>query len=189
MGAYAIQVGQGTRFDASARVSVLTLLPLFTSLHIARRTSKTQIAKAHGAYVVSTTSPASDALTSTLGADELIDYRAVDLPKELTKRFGAPETKFDLVFDTVGVKDVYNAAGSFLKSHGQYLDIGELPVRRLQLSETDSSPFCRTAGPHMDGSILSLLSAGLTLVARKFPWRIKYSFAFLEAEKRVRLLS
>ena len=45
------------------------------------------------------------------------------------------------------------------------------------------------AGPHMENSIFSVLSAGMSLVARKFPWRIKYTFAFLEAEKRVGLVT
>lgn len=87
------------------------------------------------------------------------------------------------MFDTVGVKEVYNSAGAFLKPHGQFLDIGELGLRSMLRSTTD---LClSSAGPHMDGSILSILSGGLTLAARKFPWRIKYSFVFLEAQKRV----
>ena len=78
--------------------------------------SISQIAKSYGAYVVSTTSPSSQSIVSTLGADELIDYHAVDLPAFLRDNYGKTEEKrFDIIFDTVGVEGVYQVAPKILK--------------------------------------------------------------------------
>lgn len=66
--------------------------------------------------MVTTSSPSSDSLVKSLGADEMIDYRSVDLPKHMTETFGRSEsTKFDITFDTVGVQSVYAAAPGYLK--------------------------------------------------------------------------
>lgn len=53
-----------------------------------------QIAKARGAHVIGTASAAKHDLVASLGADELIDYRATD--------FGAHVDGVDVVLDTIG---------------------------------------------------------------------------------------
>ena len=53
-----------------------------------------QIAKAHGAYVIGTASPAKHDLLRSLGADEVIDYTAVD--------FAEAVQEVDIVLDTIG---------------------------------------------------------------------------------------
>lgn len=53
-----------------------------------------QIAKARGAEVVTTASEGKHSLVRELGADQVVDYRAVD--------FAAVVTDVDVVFDTVG---------------------------------------------------------------------------------------
>ena len=53
-----------------------------------------QIAKARGAYVIGTASAAKHDLIASLGADELIDYRATD--------FAAHVDGVDVVLDTIG---------------------------------------------------------------------------------------
>nr|WP_306319888.1 MULTISPECIES: NADP-dependent oxidoreductase [unclassified Streptomyces] len=53
-----------------------------------------QIAKARGAYVIGTASAAKHDLVRSLGADELIDYRATDFTEAVAD--------VDVVFDTVG---------------------------------------------------------------------------------------
>jgi len=83
--------------------------------------------------VVTTSSPSSDSLVSTLGADEMIDYHSVDLPKHLAEKYGG--AKFDLVFDTIGVKSVWEGSEGFLKPEGQYLDIGESRLRLCSRSQ------------------------------------------------------
>jgi NADPH:quinone reductase-like Zn-dependent oxidoreductase len=87
-----------------------------------------QIAKAKGAYVVSTCSPATQAFVSSLGADATIDYHSVQpsLPAYLTATYpvSGPDS-FDLILDTVGfsVNELYAACPAFLKPGGIYLDI------------------------------------------------------------------
>lgn len=76
-----------------------------------------QLAKAYGAYVVTTASPSSTALVKSLGADEVIDYRAVDLPVYLSENFGEEDKKFDILVDTQGVSTLYYASPAFLKVH------------------------------------------------------------------------
>jgi len=57
-----------------------------------------QIAKARGAHVVGTASAAKHDLVASLGADELIDYRATD--------FAAHVDGVDVVLDTIGGDDL-----------------------------------------------------------------------------------
>lgn len=84
-----------------------------------------QIAKAYGAYVVTTCSPESQSLVNSLGADGTIDYRSVhpSLSAHLASIYST--SKFDLFFDTVGtdVSALYAASPSYLKPDGIYLDI------------------------------------------------------------------
>lgn len=81
-----------------------------------------QVAKALGAYVVATGNPASTELLTSLGADEVIDYRAVgDLSAQLAQTYaGKP---FDLVYDTQGVEGLFARSPAYLRPEGPFLDI------------------------------------------------------------------
>lgn len=80
-----------------------------------------QIAKAYGAYVVTTCSPATRSFVSSLGPDDLIDYHSVPLSAHLSTTYAS--TPFDLIFDTVGIAELYHASPKFLKPQGKCLDI------------------------------------------------------------------
>lgn len=58
-----------------------------------------QIAKAQGCHVVATCSDKSFDLAKSLGADELVDYKAGDLNENLKLRYGEHNKRFDVVFD------------------------------------------------------------------------------------------
>ncbi|GAA5899183.1 hypothetical protein JCM6882_009277 [Rhodosporidiobolus microsporus] len=105
-----------------------------------------QLAKAYGAYVVTTCSPPSRGLVETLGADEIIDYKSGDLVEKLASQFSIKEKPFDIIFDTVGFNsELYNQSAKYLAPKGTFIDI---------------------AGPHFSGSFTSLLSAAGTFAAR-----------------------
>ncbi|GAA5867278.1 hypothetical protein JCM8547_003145 [Rhodosporidiobolus lusitaniae] len=107
-----------------------------------------QLAKAYGAYVVTTCSPPSRSLVESLGPDEIIDYKSANLVDQLAERFGVKEKPFDIVFDTVGHNaELYYQSARFLSPKGVFVDI---------------------AGPHMDGSASSLLTASLDFAHRLF---------------------
>lgn len=83
-----------------------------------------QIAKAYGAHVVATCSEGSEQLVKSLGADETIDYKSVDLPSHLTKNYSVKEGKaFDIVFDPIGSQPLFAATPAFLTPTGPYLDL------------------------------------------------------------------
>lgn len=71
-------------------------------------------ARAYGAYVAPTGSPSSTELLKSLGADEVINYRSVNLSSYLSTNFGGNEM-FDVVLDTQGVSELYHASPGFLK--------------------------------------------------------------------------
>ncbi|KPV75591.1 uncharacterized protein RHOBADRAFT_44098 [Rhodotorula graminis WP1] len=102
-----------------------------------------QFAKAYGAFVVTTCSPGTLELVSTLGADDILDYRASPLPGQLKAKYG--NEPFDIVFDTVGSPEVWRKCPKYLKSDGIYVDV---------------------AGAHMDGGIGPLLSGMLDMMGR-----------------------
>ncbi|GJN89375.1 hypothetical protein Rhopal_002355-T1 [Rhodotorula paludigena] len=127
-----------------------------------------QLAKAYGAYVVTTCSPQSRDLVQSLGPDEILDYKERDLVQQLTEKY--KDKPFDMVFDTVGANsELYPKSPRYLKPKGHFLDI---------------------AGPHMDGSIWSLLSSAVVFAGRLARPRIlggtprKYVFAMMEPEER-----
>lgn len=81
-----------------------------------------QILRHRGAYVVATGNPASLDLLTALGADEVIDYRAVgDLPAYLGAKYG--DEPFDYVYDTVGAHALFYGSPAYLTPAGVYLDI------------------------------------------------------------------
>jgi NADPH:quinone reductase-like Zn-dependent oxidoreductase len=77
-----------------------------------------QLAKTRGAYVIATTSEKNLALVKSLGADEVIDYRAQSF-EELIK-------DIDVVFDTIGGQ-VQEASWSVLKPGGILVSITSPP--------------------------------------------------------------
>lgn len=81
-----------------------------------------QIAKAYGAEVIGTCSAANMEIATSLGVDEVVDYRE---PKALTQL--AP---FDCVLDTPG-KFHFLAAQAFMKSRSIYLAINPHPEALL----------------------------------------------------------
>ncbi|KAK4700779.1 hypothetical protein P7C70_g5465, partial [Phenoliferia sp. Uapishka_3] len=81
------------------------------------------IAAAFGAHVVSTCSPTSLELVTSLGANETIDYRTVSVPEHLSNDFSG-EKAFDVIFDCVGTNELYTACPTFLKPDGLYAVIG-----------------------------------------------------------------
>ncbi|KAK7408392.1 hypothetical protein QQX98_009432 [Neonectria punicea] len=79
-----------------------------------------QFAKALGAEVTTTCSTANVQLCRSLGADEVMDYRELNLLDEL-KRKGQV---FDLVVDNVGVPDdLYEQSHLFLKPSGVFSQV------------------------------------------------------------------
>jgi NADPH:quinone reductase-like Zn-dependent oxidoreductase len=77
-----------------------------------------QLAKAKGAHVIATASAAKSALVKSLGADEVIDYRAQD--------FSQVARDMDVVFDTVG-GEVQEKSWSVLKPGGFLVSITDRP--------------------------------------------------------------
>jgi NADPH:quinone reductase-like Zn-dependent oxidoreductase len=77
-----------------------------------------QLAKARGAFVIATTSGRNLALVKSLGADEVIDYRA--------QPFEEVVNEVDVVFDTIG-GEVQNSSWSVLKSGGILVSIISQP--------------------------------------------------------------
>ncbi|KPG70043.1 NADP-dependent oxidoreductase [Enterococcus sp. RIT-PI-f] len=73
-----------------------------------------QLAKAAGAYVITTASPRNHELLRTLGADEVIDYHTTDFETTLSD--------IDLVFDTMG-GDVQRKSYTVLKPNGRLVTI------------------------------------------------------------------
>jgi len=83
-----------------------------------------QIAKAVGCHVTASCSTGNVELCKGLGADEVIDYRKVDVTKALTEG----GTKFALVVDNVGSPaDLYRQCHHFLKLEGKFVQVG-MPV-------------------------------------------------------------
>ena len=77
-----------------------------------------QLAKAKGAHVTATASAAKSALVTSLGADEVIDYRAED--------FSQIARDMDVVFDTVG-GEVQEKSWSVLRPGGFLVSITDRP--------------------------------------------------------------
>lgn len=86
-------------------------------------TAGVQIAKAHGAHVVASCSARNIDFVKQLGADEVIDYTAVDLPTHLVQNY-SNEKKFDIVFDTIGSKPLFTHCEPYLTQKGKYVQVG-----------------------------------------------------------------
>ena len=59
-------------------------------------------------------------LVKSVGADEVIDYTSVNLPEYLSQTYPAT---FDMVLDTVGSFDLYNATPEFLKPNADFMPV------------------------------------------------------------------
>ncbi|KAK4049115.1 hypothetical protein OIO90_005585 [Microbotryomycetes sp. JL221] len=103
-----------------------------------------QIAKAFGAHVVTTRSDASKELVDSLGPAESIDYKSVNLTTHLAEKYKG-DAAFDIVFDTVGVPELYINSSQYLKPNGTFVDI---------------------AGPHMGGGAVAVVGTALTFAAK-----------------------
>ncbi|GAA5851724.1 hypothetical protein JCM9279_004384 [Rhodotorula babjevae] len=127
-----------------------------------------QLAKAYGAYVATTCSPASRDLVSTLGADQILDYKESDLATQLSSKYS--DSQFDIFFDTVGQDtSLYYKSPGYLKPSGIYVDV---------------------AGPQTDGSIGSGVRVALDFINRLVRPRFlggvprKYVFGMMTADKK-----
>ncbi|KAJ7454984.1 hypothetical protein B0H11DRAFT_2068564 [Mycena galericulata] len=82
-----------------------------------------QLVKAQGAYVVATCSGANVELVKSLGADEVVDYRAnAPLPAYLAKKYGAQP--FEYIFDTIGTQALFVHCAPYLKPDGLLVNVG-----------------------------------------------------------------
>lgn len=91
-----------------------------------------QLAKAKGAHVTATASAAKSALVKSLGADQVIDYRAQD--------FSQIARDMDVVFDTVG-GEVQEKSWSVLKPGGFLVSITDRPSEDRAKAEGKRSGF------------------------------------------------
>lgn len=91
-----------------------------------------QLAKAKGAHVTTTASAAKSALVKSLGADEVIDYRAQDFSK-LAK-------DMDVVFDTVG-GETQEKSWTTLKPGGMLVSITDRPSEDRAKAEGKRAAF------------------------------------------------
>ncbi|GAA5977838.1 hypothetical protein JCM11641_006087 [Rhodosporidiobolus odoratus] len=124
-----------------------------------------QLAKAYGAYVVTTCSPPSRKLVESLGPDEVLDYKEKNIVDQLSERFPAKEKPFDIIYDTVGHEpQLFWQSAKYLSRTGTFVDI---------------------AGPPMEGGFGALLSATGDLFQRYLrpAWLggvpTKYTFGFM----------
>ncbi|KAJ7658498.1 hypothetical protein B0H17DRAFT_1171879 [Mycena rosella] len=82
-----------------------------------------QLAKSQGAYVVATCSGANTALVRSLGADEVVDYRAnAPLPAHLAKTYGAQP--FAYILDCVGTQALFVHSPGYLAPDGLLVNVG-----------------------------------------------------------------
>ncbi|GAA5928890.1 NAD(P)-dependent alcohol dehydrogenase [Sporobolomyces koalae] len=104
-----------------------------------------QIALAYGCQVSTTCSSSSRSLVESVSSQvQLFDYTASPLHDQLRAHVSEDKKPFDVVFDTVGVPDLYHHSPAYLAKTGVYLDI---------------------AGPHLDGSFGSLVRSGTYLLS------------------------
>ncbi|KAF2117011.1 hypothetical protein BDV96DRAFT_611614 [Lophiotrema nucula] len=80
-----------------------------------------QIAKTLGCHVTTSCSTANVDLCKHLGADEVLDYKSVDLVQSLKEKGQV----FSLVVDNVGSpSNLYQASHNFLKPQGRFVQVG-----------------------------------------------------------------
>jgi NADPH:quinone reductase-like Zn-dependent oxidoreductase len=80
-----------------------------------------QFAKAMGAEVTTTCSAANVELCKSLGADEVLNYKAIDVVSALVQK----GLVYDLVIDNVGnTSDLYDRCDAYLKPSGAFIQVG-----------------------------------------------------------------
>ncbi|KAF8968382.1 hypothetical protein BDZ97DRAFT_432557 [Flammula alnicola] len=86
-----------------------------------------QLAKSKGAKVVATAPARNEELVRSIGTDEFIDYTNEPLVQYLTRN--PPRTKYQLIFDAVGVVDtaLFKQSAAYLASDGVFVTTGPLP--------------------------------------------------------------
>ncbi|KAK3684685.1 hypothetical protein LTR37_020015 [Vermiconidia calcicola] len=82
-----------------------------------------QIAKKLGCIVTTTCSGPNVEFCKSLGADDVVDYRTVDVVEHL-KRQG---TQYDLLIDNVNTPSIYYSAHHYLKPEGRFITIAGSP--------------------------------------------------------------
>lgn len=91
-----------------------------------------QLAKARGAYVIATTSAKNSALVKSLGADEIIDYRAQAFEKTITD--------VDIVFDSLG-GEIQEKSWQVLKPNGILVSVVNPPSTEQATAHKARSAF------------------------------------------------
>jgi NADPH:quinone reductase-like Zn-dependent oxidoreductase len=80
-----------------------------------------QFSKAFGAHVTTTCSTGNVELCKSLGADEILDYKKVDILSSLKKKGQV----FDLAVDNVGsLANLYEQSHNFIKPSGTFAQVG-----------------------------------------------------------------
>lgn len=122
-----------------------------------------QMCKAEQAsLIVATCSERKASAAKENGADEIINYRDVNVVKQLEEKYGS--NKFDIILDTVGSFDTYRACPSFLQSKGIYLNVGA--------SSVDTSKLLRSMLDMARNNIRTMiLPARLGGTPRRYNWK------------------
>ncbi|KAJ5745929.1 hypothetical protein N7520_011111 [Penicillium odoratum] len=78
--------------------------------------------------VVASCSSGNIGLVKSLGADEVIDYRAHDPLHEYLSKEHA-EARFDAIIDTVGIQELYTYSPRYLREGGRFVNIGAMQIQ------------------------------------------------------------
>jgi NADPH:quinone reductase-like Zn-dependent oxidoreductase len=139
-----------------------------------------QLAKLAGFHVIATTSAPNRALVQSLGADQVIDYRAED--------FTHTVKDVDLVFDTVGGETLKRSFGVVRKG-GQLLSIVSPPDEAPAKERGIEARFVRSniTGTRLE-EISGLIDAGKikVIIDREFPLAEAKAAHLLSETGRVR---
>jgi NADPH:quinone reductase-like Zn-dependent oxidoreductase len=137
-----------------------------------------QIAKARGAYVIGTTSAGKRGFVESLGADEVVDYRAVD--------FAETVKDIDVVLESVG--------GDYGERSLRSLRPGGLLLTIVDRLNQDLAQKARTAGRRFAGLSVEPDQVGLEALAQlvdagKLKVHVEKTFSLEEAPEAHRFLA
>ncbi|MFI8687821.1 NADP-dependent oxidoreductase [Rossellomorea sp. NPDC077527] len=131
-----------------------------------------QLAKEMGAYVATTASEKGHELVSSLGADQIINYKQQSFEDVLEG--------FDAVFDTLG-GDSLNRSFQVLKSHGKIVSVSAVPNGRFAVENQMG---------YIKRILFTLVSRNIASLERKY--NVDYHFLFMkpsgEQLKRIKKL-
>lgn len=108
-----------------------------------------QIAKARGAYVIGTASAPKHEFVRSLGADEMIDYHAVD--------FAEATSDIDIVLDTIG--------GDYQARSLQTMKLGAILVSTIPIPVKGMVEQAAAQGMHIENILVEADQAGMLAVA------------------------